>query len=150
MRAISAVDSVSLAIQRTREFPLQAIHLGNLSEARPGRDHHGRPGQQFQLLVALGRWKSIDGHSPLGHPAARFHRRAWLTPDVIAAIVAAVLVVILLSIVIFYLVTRLRFAYFHCLIHNTKGFGPAGGSIGAQAMRFFWLNIGVGLGFLVR
>jgi len=48
-----------------------------------------------------------------------------------------------------YLITRLRFAYFHCLIHNTTEIAPGWNIYRDQAMRFFWLNVGVGLGFLL-
>jgi len=72
-----------------------------------------------------------------------------LPPGWIAAIVAAVLVAIVVSIVVFYLVTRLRFAFFHCLIHNTKEIRPGWWLYGAQAMRFFWLNMVVGFCFLL-
>src|SRR5208283_2793925 len=51
--------------------------------------------------------------------------------------------------VVFYLVTRLRFAFFHCLIHNTKEIRPGWRLYGAQAGRFFWLNVVVGISFLL-
>jgi hypothetical protein len=51
--------------------------------------------------------------------------------------------------VIFYVVTRLRFAFFHCLIHNTKEIRPGWSVYGSQATRFFWLNLGVGFCFLL-
>jgi len=39
--------------------------------------------------------------------------------------------------VVFYLVTRLRFAFFHCLIHNTKEIRPDGGSIATRGDALF-------------
>jgi hypothetical protein len=50
---------------------------------------------------------------------------------------------------LFYLITRLRFAYFHCLIHNTKEIRPGWGLYRTQAMRFFGLNLLVGFFFLL-
>jgi hypothetical protein len=67
----------------------------------------------------------------------------------IAAAVAAVLLAILLCLVIFYLVTRLRFAFFHCLIHNSSEIRPGWRLYREQATRFFWLNLGVGFCFLL-
>ncbi len=62
---------------------------------------------------------------------------------------AAVLVAIVLSLVVFYLVTRLRFAFFHCLIHNTREIRPGWHLYRAQANRFFWLNLGVAFCYLL-
>lgn len=72
-----------------------------------------------------------------------------LAPEWIAVIVAAVLLALVLSALIFYLITRLRFAFFHCLIHNTKQIRPGWRLYRAQATRFFWLNVAVGCCFLL-
>jgi hypothetical protein len=84
-----------------------------------------------------------SGHGPMVYSPSD------IRPEWIAAIAVAVLVAIVLSIVIFYLVTRLRFAFFHCLIHNAKESRPGWRLYGAQAMRFFWLNVVVGFCFLL-
>ena len=55
----------------------------------------------------------------------------------------------ILSIFIFYLITRLRFAFFHSLIRNIKEIGPGWRLYRDQASRFFWLNIVVGICFMV-
>jgi len=104
MRSISAVDAVSLAIQRTRSSS-SGHSVGDLSEAWPGRDRHGRPWNNFPFLIAH---QYSSGHGPMINSPFN------LQPVQIAAIAAAVLLAILLSIVIFYLITRLRFAFFHC------------------------------------
>lgn len=67
----------------------------------------------------------------------------------IVAIAVAVLVAVIVSVVVFYLVTRLRFAFFHCLIHNTSEIRPGWEIYRTQALRFFWLNLGVGFCFLL-
>ncbi len=72
-----------------------------------------------------------------------------IPPEWIAVIAVAVLVVIVLSIVVFYLITRLRFAFFHCLIRNTKEIRPGWRLYQAQAMRFFGLSIVVGFCYLL-
>jgi hypothetical protein len=63
--------------------------------------------------------------------------------------VAAVLLVIVVSLFVFYLVTRLRFAFFHCLIHQTKEIRPGWHLYREPATRFFWLNVVVGFCFLL-
>jgi len=140
MRALSAVDSVSLAVQRTREFLFRPFSwgtylklglvamitegsIGNLNSSRHGGSSHGS-GPMFP--------SSFD-----------------LTPERVAAAVAALLLALVVCIFVFYLITRLRFAFFHCLIHNTKEIGPGWRLYGAQASRFLWLNLGVGFCFLL-
>ena len=140
MLPISAADSVSPAIQRTRDLLFRPFRWGTylklglvaiITEGVGSNLHsssHGGPS---------------SGHGSIAGVPFTF------TPEWIAAIAAAVLVAIVLSIVIFYLVTRLRFAFFHCLIHATKEIRPGWRLYRAQAMRFFWLNIGVGFCFLL-
>jgi hypothetical protein len=140
MLPISAADSVSPAIQRTRDLLFRPFRWGTylklglvaiITEGVGSNLHsssHGGPS---------------SGHGSIAGVPFTF------TPEWIAAIVAAVLVAIVLSIVIFYLVTRLRFAFFHCLIHATKEIRPGWRLYREQAMRFFWLNIGVGFCYLL-
>jgi hypothetical protein len=140
MRAISAVDSVSLAIQRTRDFLFRPFSWGTYLKLG------------LVAIITEGAGRSFNSSSHNNHPSEHGPMNLSpfdLQPVQVAAIVAAVLLAILLSFVIVYLVTRLRFAFFHCLIHNTKEIGPGWRLYGPQAMRFFWLNVVVGICFLV-
>ena len=145
MQPISAVDSVALAIERTREFlfrPFQwstYLKLGlvaiiteglgsNFHSSSPHVDHGG-------------------GQGGLG--ATTFFSPFHITPQWIAIGVAAGLLAVILSIVIFYLITRLRFAFFHSLTRNIKQIAPGWQLYRDQASRFFWLNIVVGICFMV-
>jgi hypothetical protein len=74
---------------------------------------------------------------------------ADIPPIRIAEGIAAILLVCVIAAVIFYLITRLRFAFFHCLVHNTKLIRPGWELYKEQASRFFWLNIGVAACFLL-
>ena len=140
MFPISAADSVSPAIQRTREFLFRPFQWGTYLKLG------------LVAIITEGIGNNFRSSEHGGHPAGNgptgippFH----LAPEWIAAIVAGALVVLVVSMVLFYLVTRLRFAFFHCLIHNTKQIRPGWQLYGAQAMRFFWLNVVVGLCFLL-
>jgi hypothetical protein len=77
------------------------------------------------------------------------HSLRDIPPMWIAAAVAAIALTIVISIFIFYLVTRLRFAYFHCLIHNIREIRPGWHLYRTQATRFFWLSLVVGFCFLL-
>ena len=145
MQPVSAVDSVSLAVERTREFLFRPfkwstyLKLGlvaiiteglgsNFHSSSPHVDHGG----------GNGGWHGQPGFPP-------FH----VTPQWIAIAVAAGLLAMILSIVIFYLITRLRFAFFHSLTRNIKQIAPGWWLYRDQASRFFWLNIVVGICFMV-
>jgi hypothetical protein len=146
MRAISAADSVSLAIHRTREFLFKRftwgtyLKLGLVAIVTEGL------GSNFQSSSHNYHSSPHIGAPPYGPMVPpSFH----LAPVQIAAIVAAVLLALILAGVVFYLVTRLRFAYFHCLIHNSTEIRPGWWIYRSQAARFFWLNLAVGFCFLL-
>jgi hypothetical protein len=140
MRAISAVDSVSPAIQRTREFLFRPFSWGTFLKLGLVAIITEGAGSNFH---SSGHGGESSGHGPMVYSPFD------LSPVQIAAIVAALLLAFLLSAFVFYLITRLRFAFFHCLVHNIKEIRPGWALYGAQAMRFFWLNVVVGFCFLV-
>jgi hypothetical protein len=140
MRAFSAVDSVSLAIQRTREFLFRPFKWGTYLKLG------------VVAIVTEGTGNTFNSSSHGGHPPGhgpQFHPPFHLAPEWIAAMIAIALVAIVLSVVVFYLITRLRFAFFHCLIRNTKKIRPGWWIYREPAMRFFWLNVVVGFCFLL-
>jgi hypothetical protein len=145
MRAISAADAVSPAVQRTKEFLFKPFRWGTYLKLG---------------LVAIltegigGNFNSSSHHAPSsGHGPmtnAPFHFPPHqLPPQLIAVIAAIALVVIVVALVVFYLITRLRFAFFHCLIHNTREIRPGWHLYRDRAARFFWFNLVVGLCYLL-
>src|SRR5208337_2021553 len=141
MRAISAVDSVSLAVERTRDFLFRPFSWGTYLKLGLVAIITEGVGSNFNSHTSSGSQPSGHGpmiNSPFDIPAA------W-----VVVVVAAVLLAIVVSLLICYLITRLRFAYFHCLIHNIKEIRPGWRLYGSQAMRFFWLNVVVGFCFVL-
>jgi len=139
MRALSAADAISPAINRTREFLF----------APPFR---WTTFLKLCLVAAITEGIGTNLRSQANQPHSAgtpgdviFH----FTPVMIAAIVATSLLVIFVVLVIAYLVTRLRFAYFHCLVTNTRLIRPGWEFYRPQANRFFQMNIVVGLCFLL-
>jgi len=139
MRAISAAEAVSPAIQRTRDFlfrpfswatylklSLVAIITEGIGSSFQSSTHHNHSGS------------SVPGYVPL-----------HFSPQAIAAAVFALLLAFLFAGWLFYLITRLRFAYFHCLVHNTKQITPGWRFYRSPATRFFWFNLAVGICFFV-
>lgn len=139
MFAISAGDAISPAIRRTKQFLFQPFRLGTYLKL---------------CLVAVitegltGNSYSSGSHGRATHPRDIISPPVWPHAEWIAVIVAALALAIIVGCFVFYLITRLRFAYFHCLIHNTREIRPGWWLYREQARRFFWLNIMVGLAFL--
>ena len=140
MHAFSAADSVALAIQRTREFLFRPfrwgayLKLGLVAIITEGSANNFR--------------SSGGGGQPSGHGPVI--NSPFDIPAInVVAIVAAVIGVTLLSMWIFYLITRLRFAFFHCLVSNTTEIRPGWRLYREPALRFFWLNMIVGVCFLL-
>jgi hypothetical protein len=142
MRPISAVDAVSPAIERTKEFLFRPFKWGTYLK--------------LGLVAIITEGLGSNFHSSSTHVdhggGGHVPSVSWpfhCTPTCIALIVAIALLAIFLTIFLFYLITRLRFAFFHCLVHNTKEIKPGWRLYRGQASRFFWLNIVVGICFMV-
>lgn len=140
MPAISAFDVISPAIQRTRNFLFRPFRWSTFLKLCLVALLTEGFGSNFNFSQ---RGVHPSGHGYIVHPPFIF------TPGRIAAIGVGSLALILLCFIIFYLITRLRFAYFHCLIHNTREIRPGWRLYRAQAGRFFWLNAVVALCFLL-
>ncbi len=140
MFPISAADCVSPAIQRTKEFLFRPFSWGTYLKLG------------LVAIITEGIGNNFRSSEHGGHPAGNgpiisspFH----LPPEWIEVIVAAALVAIVVALFVLYLITRLRFTFFHCLIHNVRQLRPGWQIYRAQARRFFWLNVVVGLGFML-
>lgn len=140
MRAISAADAVSPAIQRTWDFLFKPFNWGTYLKL----------GLVAIVTEGLGsNLRSSSHNAPSSGHGPMIDSPFNIPPAMIAAAVAAVLLAIVLSLTVFYLVTRLRFAYFHCLIHNTREIRPGWHFYRESATRFFWFNVVVGLCYLL-
>jgi hypothetical protein len=141
MRALSAADAVSAAIQRTRDFLFRPFAWGTYLKL----------GLVAIITEGLGgnlNSNSSHGGQSSGH-VPMMHSPFDLSAIQIAAMVAMLLLVLLFAMWIFYLVTRLRFAFFHCLVRNTTQIRPGWYLFQEQATRFFWMNVSVGFCYLL-
>ena len=138
MPALSAADAISPAIQRTRTFLFRPFRLGTYLK--------------LCFVAVLTEGMGGNFNSNFSWPGNKSgHHSSFvgpISPGLIVAIGVAVILAILLGFLLFYVITRLRFAYFHCLIHNTREIGPGWHLYRDQALRFFLLNLVVGLCFL--
>jgi hypothetical protein len=142
MQLLSAADAIAPAVNRTRNYLFRPFELGTylkiclvavITEGLGGNFNSSMPG---------------GGHraNSQPHSGAPLHP---LSPEMIAVIVACGLLVIVVGVAVYYLVTRLRFALFHCLTTQTKEIGPGWRGYRDQANRFFQLSLVVAVIFVV-
>jgi hypothetical protein len=140
MPAISALDALGPAIERTKTFLFKPFRLSTFLKLCLVAVLTEGFGSNFNFSVPSG---------PSSHQSHFTHAPFQFTPEILAAIIAGGLLLLVLSFLLFYLVTRLRFAYFHCLVQNTRQIRPGWRLYRPQAIRFFWFNVLVGICFLV-
>jgi hypothetical protein len=137
---LSAAEAILPAIRRTRMFLFSPFRFGTyfklclvalITEGLGGNSHFSKSGEHV--------------HPPGPFTGTPFH----FDPAWIPGIVAGALLLVVIGLLIGYLVTRLRFAFFHSLVHNVRELRPGWHLYRTQAARFFWLNIVVGLCFLL-
>lgn len=140
MPFLSAADAISPAINRTRQFlfapPFRWSTFLKLCLVAA-------------ITEGLGtnlRGSANKGNQHVSPPGSIIYH---FTPEMIAAGIAAIVLAIIIVLFLVYLVTRLRFAYFHCLTHNVREIRPGWELYGPQAWRFFLMNIGVGVCFIL-
>jgi hypothetical protein len=141
MNTISASQSISPAIERTKNYLfrpfkwstyLKLVTVACLTEG-------GSPGFNFNF--------SSGSHTSSG--VGNLISAAFsLSSGTIALIVIGLLACIALCIYLSYLICRLRFAFFHCLVHQTKEIKPGWRLYRTQGMRYFIVSLIIGLIFL--
>ena len=141
MAALSAADALSPAIQRARTFLFRPFRWGTYLKLC----------LVALLTEGLGGNINVSSHRHAGRPpvfppeSSPFHfNPAWIVVAVMAMILA-----LLLGGFLFYLITRLRFAYFYSLAYNVREIRPGWHQYREPAVRFFWMNIAVGVCFLL-
>jgi hypothetical protein len=146
MQALSAADAVSPAVHRTKNYLFRPFELGTylklclvavITEGLGGNFNSSMPGGGSKA----------HGHAPPNPTPAPAH--VPISPELIALIVVCTVLAIVAAIAIYYLVTRLRFAFFHCLIRQTKEIAPGWHFYREQSNRFFFLSLVIGIIFLL-
>jgi hypothetical protein len=143
----SAAQAISPAIERTKQYLFQPFRWGTFLKL---------------TLVALltdggmsscnfnSHFPSGDGggpSSPLHMPIPLPHMPWPAMAVVVMAIAAVAIIVIPIGIFISYLLIRLRFSFFHCVLTRQHEIAPAWARYHRQAMRFLGLSLCFALGF---
>jgi len=138
MEPLSASQAVLPAIERTRQFLFEPFRWGSylklatiacLSEGIFETIHYSRNDRT-----------AIN--------AASLSEIQW-TPEVTAWTLFAVISGLGLSFLFYYVILRLRFVLFHCLVHRTREIRGAWELYGRQSMRLFLANLLVWVGILL-
>lgn len=99
--------------------------------------------------VTEGCW--IHLNSTTGAPApgdSTTYLPGGFAPEVIAWIIFGGVIAIVFSVVAMYIVARLRFAFFHCLLHETRQIRPGWALYREAALRYFFGSLIVFAAFL--
>ena len=141
MNVFSATQAISPAIDRTKRYLFHPFKLGTYLK--------------LSLVACLTEGGSSGFNSNFNLPSSNHTSSSLssfpsfnLSSEVIVLIVIGVLVCIAIGIYLSYLICRLRFAYFHCLAHQTKEIRPGWRLYRTQGMRYFIASIIIGLSFL--
>lgn len=141
MNVFSATQAISPAIDRTKRYLFHPFKWGTYLK--------------LSVVACLTEGGSSGFNSnfnlPSGHhtsSSSNFLSSSSLSGEVIALIVIGVLVCIALCLYLSYLIIRLRFAFFHCLAHQTKVIRPAWRLYRTQAIRYFIASLIIGLIFI--
>jgi hypothetical protein len=138
MQAISATDAITSAIGRTKDLLFRPFQWGSfLKLCAVAVFTEGLSGN-FNFNVP-----HHDRSAHIEAPPVPFH----LSPAAIAGLVALFLSILIAAVLIYYVVVRLRFALFDCLIHQTRQIRPGWRLYRAQARRYFLLSMVVGIVF---
>jgi hypothetical protein len=145
MSNFSAAQVISPAIERTKLFLLKPFRLGRFLKLTlvAVLTEGGVSSCNFNSHFPSG--KTGGSETPFHFPVVH-----WPPMQLIVAIaIGIILIVVPISILISYLLIRLRFSYFDCVLHGQDRIGPAWSRYHRAALRYLGLGLCVGLGFWV-
>lgn len=136
MQYISAAQAISPALNRTSALLFRPFRLGTFLK--------------LCLVAVITEGTTSNFRSPGGgtHQGTNPFENHVFTTSLIPVLVACGVVMLAIAIVVCYLVIRLRFALFECLVHESREIRPGWRRYREHAWRFFLFSIVVGLLFL--
>jgi hypothetical protein len=147
MASYSALEAISPAIERTKFFLFKPFRLGRfLKLALVAALTEGTlSGFNFNLPFP----GQMGKHAPVSIPPFHWPSQHWASSLWIAIAVGFVLLAVPLCILLSYLLVRLRFAYFDCLISGQDQIAPAWRKYHRQALRYLGVSLCLGLASMV-
>ena len=144
MTALTATQAILPAIDRTRKFLFDRFHW--LTFLKLAFIASVTEGVSIRLRYTVGhaaQAAAAPAASPSAATPAEFLSH-WLWLFGLLFVLG-----IPIAVFVLYLVTRLRFAYFHCLTRNTSDIRPGWTLYAQQSMRLFEISLGVWAVFAV-
>jgi hypothetical protein len=148
MITLSAAQSISPAIERTKHFLFRPFRLGRFLKLT------------LVALLTEGGMASCNFSSHLpsggdtpglgGHPLPPLHMPQMPTPAmavVVGVIIAIAVIGIPIVLLLSYLLIRLRFSFFDCVLRQQPYIAPAWRLYHRQALRYLGLSVCIGLAF---
>lgn len=147
MQAFSAADLISPAIRRTKWFLFEPFRLSTfLKLCLVAVLTQGMSGSNFNFNVP-GSHSSGTSTSTTHSTISTGTPHIAFSPMWLALFAAIFVVAIGLGLVVAYVIARLRFSLFHCLITGTREIRPGWRLYDAQSWRYFLLSVAVGFVF---
>jgi len=144
MTSYSAMDAISPAIERTKYFLFKPFRLGRFLKLA------------LVACFAEGSYSGFNSNFNIPFPGKtpehvpfQIPQVHWPDPGIMIAIAAVILIFFVpLTILISYLLIRLRFSYFDCVLYGHDQITPGWRKYHRQALRYLGVNLLIGLAFL--
>jgi hypothetical protein len=148
MNPLSATQAITPAIERTRQFLFRPFRLGRFLKLTLVAllTEGGMASCNFSKGFPSGNTGSPSHPIP---PLHMPHIPLSAAAIVIAVVCVVALIVIPITVLISYLVIRLRFSFFDCVLHMQDRIAPAWNRYHRQAMRYLGMSVCIGLVFLL-
>lgn len=141
MQFLTAAEAISPALNRTASLLFRPFRWGSyLKLCAVAVLTEGMTGNFQNHSGGVGGGHSAPGISP--------HVMTSLPAGWIPMLIGFGLLFLFVGVLLCYLIVRLRFALFECLVRQTREIGPGWRRYREQAWRFFLFSIVVGIGFL--
>src|SRR5579872_6794973 len=144
MIVLSAAQALAPAIERTRRLLFEPFRVGTFLKLCAVAVFTEGFGGNFNFSTP----RHSSSHSTTQPNVMVTQWSTQLEPRWIALIAAGILVSLIIGFLLFYLITRLRFSLFHCLVYQVKEIRPGWQLYREPANRFFWMNVAVALVFM--
>jgi hypothetical protein len=145
----SAAQAISPAIERTKQYLFQPFRWGTFLKLALVAllTEGGLSSCNFNFHIPSG--NAGGPNSPLHMPVPMPHMHWPAVAIVLLMVTAVAFIVIPIGILISYLLIRLRFSYFDCVMQRQHTIAPAWRRYHRQAMRYLGLSLCIGLVFWI-
>src|SRR5271155_243743 len=146
MITLSAAQAISPAIERTKQFLFRPFRLGTFLKLAlvAFLTEGGMTTCNFSSRLPTGNNRVPDAP----HPNFQLWHMHWPAIPIVIAVTAVILLIVIpIVLLIAYLLIRLRFSYFDCVLRQQHRIAPAWSLYHRQAMRYLGLSLCINVFF---